>query len=100
MYNDLASQYPLGKSKIKLFANNGHSVHPIGYSVTQSNLKGVDYSMKYQVVETHSHTILGLRTCLDLGIVHLTYSIDKKIPHCNGDVLSQYSDVFYGIGLS
>ena len=99
MYNDLASQYPLSKSKIKLFAYNGHSVHPIGYSVIQSNLKGRDYSIEYQVVETHSHPILGLRACLDLGIVHLTYSIDKEIPYCNSDVLSQYSDVFHGIGL-
>ncbi|XP_062576025.1 uncharacterized protein K02A2.6-like [Saccostrea cucullata] len=99
LYIDLAPYHTLGKSKIKLFAYNGHSVHPIGYSVIQSNLKGKDYSIEYQVVQTHSHPILGLRACLDLGIVHLTYSIDKVMPFSKSHVLSQYSDVFHGIGL-
>ena len=94
-YNDLAPQYSFSKSKIKLFAYNGHSVLPIGYSVIQSNLKGMDYSTEYQVVETHYHTISGLRACFDFGIVHLTYSIDKEIPYCNSDVLNQYSVVFH-----
>ncbi|XP_062603293.1 uncharacterized protein K02A2.6-like [Saccostrea cucullata] len=99
LYIDLAPYHTLGKSKIKLFAYNGHSVHPIGYSVIQSNLKGKDYSIEYQVVQTHSHPILGLRACLDLGIVHLTYSIVKVMPFSKSHVLSQYSDVFHGIGL-
>lgn len=99
MYNVLAPSHTLSKSNLKLFAYNGHSVHPIGYTVIQSNLKGRDYSIEYQIVQTHFHPILGLRACLDLGIVHLTYSIDKVVPYSKSDVLSQYSNVFHGIGL-
>lgn len=48
MYNVLAPSHTF-KSKIKLFAYNGHYVHPIGYIVIQSNLKGSDYSIEYQM---------------------------------------------------
>ena len=55
---------------------------------------------EFYVVESFAPPLLSLKTSLDLGLIQLTHSVD----HSSGTldkpaILSQYKDLFEGIGL-
>jgi hypothetical protein len=60
-------------------------------------------TLAFHVVDTWSPPILGIRPCLDMGLVKLIYTCTKTNvqhkPLTRESILEQYKDVFDGIGL-
>ena len=80
------------KSKSRLKVYNGSKIHPIGkISVT------IEYRAKYSVaeflvVEQNLPNILGLPSCLDLGLIQRVYAIEQE------NIEDKYKEVFNGLG--
>ena len=80
------------KSKSRLKVYNGSKIHPIGkISVT------VEYRAKYSVaeflvVEQNLPNILGLPSCLDLGLIQRVYATEQE------NIEDKYKEVFNGLG--
>ena len=64
----------------------------------------------FHVVDTKSAPILGMRPCLDMGLIKLVYTCDLEETQTNKrevsakslskeSILAQYKDIFEGIGL-
>ena len=117
VYNSLSPPARLSKTDQKLSAYNGHPLHTLGCISLETSYKGQSLNTMFHVVETNSSPILGMRACIDHSLIHLVYSCDvdtlsseikaKGQPHNLSDqpflntnrVLSEFSDVFNGIGL-
>ncbi len=105
IYRKLNLQHVLQKSTSKLSAYNGSSLESVGYCKLPCRCAITDLSIGFHVVCTDSPPILGLNTCLDLELVKLTYSVETTCtsniaePLNKETVLSEYADVFKGIGM-
>ena len=69
--------------------------------------KDLDSELEFYVVKTQYSPILGLKSCLDLQLIKLVYSVNHAdttgacdSPGLNrASILSEYADVFDGLGL-
>jgi hypothetical protein len=97
--------YTLRESDLKLYAYNGHTLSPSGCTTISCIHSNDIVALEFQVIDTKSHPILGLRACLDLSIVKLTYSVElsnnshEHKPLTKEKLLSDHPSVFTGIGL-
>lgn len=54
-------------------------------------------AMTFYLVDTNAPTVIGLKGCIDFGLIKLVLSVtetQKEVP-----ILKEYADVFKGIGL-
>lgn len=97
--------YDLKQTDQKLSAYNGYPLRSLGCFELNCTYKGQSQGLTFHVVETTSPPILGMRACLDFGLIKLVYSCnldttpDKSEPLIANQVMSEFSEVFEGIGL-
>ncbi|XP_021361397.1 uncharacterized protein K02A2.6-like [Mizuhopecten yessoensis] len=108
LFETLGNQGKLQPSSEKLSAYSGHTLDTLGSCQLTCQHKGKSVELHFHVVKTQSTPILGMRPCLDLGLIKLVYtcSVDSPVskvsdsqPLNKDTVLSEYKDVFEGIGL-
>lgn len=103
LYNKLEHTYPLKSPESQLYAYCGNSLKAIGQCNLNCKYRDHNASVKFYIVSTKSTPILSLQSCIDFGLIELTYSVDAHInnvqPLTKDTVLSQYADTFEGIGL-
>ncbi|XP_021368026.1 uncharacterized protein K02A2.6-like, partial [Mizuhopecten yessoensis] len=108
LFETLGNQGKLQPSSEKLSAYSGHTLDTLGSCQLTCQHKGKSVKLYFHVVKTQSTPILGMRPCLDLGLIKLVYtcSVDSPVskvsdsqPLNKDTVLSEYKDVFEGIGL-
>lgn len=101
----LSHMYDLKQTDQKLSAYNGNPLRSLGCFELNCSYKGQSQSLTFHVVETTSPPILGMRACLGFGLIKLVYSCnldttpDKSEPLIASQIMSEFSEVFEGIGL-
>lgn len=101
----LSHMSDLKQTDQKLSAYNGNPLRSLGCFELNCTYKGQSRSLTFHVVETTSPPILGMRACLDFGLIKLVYSCnldttqDKSEPLVASQVMVEFSEVFEGIGL-
>ncbi|KAK6166970.1 hypothetical protein SNE40_022164 [Patella caerulea] len=98
---DKLAKGSLSKSKVKLNAFGGHQLTSLGRGVFVCQYKQKYHVLEFQVVESDVPYILGLKSCVELGLVQRIYDITNKpdVPLNNCEkLLHEYSDVFDGLG--
>ena len=74
----------------------------LGRCKIKCNYKHQDSEIEFYVVKTQSSPILGLKSCLDLELIKLIYSVDHSVTPESYDnagldkaaVLNDFEDVF------
>lgn len=85
----------LQKSGCKLVTYSGHTMATKGKAKLKCDFKVKEYELEFQIIARDSLAILGRESCTKLGLVRRVYSVEKKD---NTDILSEYEDVFTGLG--
>ena len=93
-------------SDVKLSAYGGSPIKHYGVSSVKCNHKGRSVILSFHVTETEGPTMLGLRSCLELGLVKLNCDSIQNSPIPLGsirgdaktDLYKKYPDCFEGIG--
>jgi hypothetical protein len=52
----------------------------------------------YIVDQTNAPALINLKTASELGLIKLTYAIDKHVSPQKASIISDFSDVFEGVG--
>ena len=92
-YQALASNR-LAKAKTRLESYGGHKLSVVGKWCCVAEYNNKLYPLDFIVVKEMANTLLGLQSCVDLGIVKQASEVT------DGDQLIEtYSDVFNGLGL-
>ena len=100
----------LTPSREKLSAYSGNTLNAIGCCKLACYHKGKSDMLLFHVVDTKSAPILGMRPCLDMGLIKLVYTCDLEETQTNKrevsakslskeSILTQYKDIFEGIDL-
>ena len=92
-YQALASDR-LVKANTRLESYGGHKLSVVGKWCCVAEYNNKLYPLDFIVVKEMANTLLGLQSCVDLGIVNQASEVT------DGDQLIEtYSDVFNGLGL-
>ncbi|XP_022805060.1 uncharacterized protein K02A2.6-like [Stylophora pistillata] len=78
--------------KAKLKVHDGRRITPCGKVSLTCEYKGEVTAIDFILVEQDLPSILGLRSCLDLGLIKRIYRIEEE------NLESEYADVFEGLG--
>lgn len=106
VYRKLDIKRSLHKSDQTLSAYNGSALHAIGYGTVKCQYRDNSRDIVIYVIDTDSPPILGLGDCIAFGMLQFVYSVET-LSHGSAtnetlmskeSVLSEYSDVFKGIG--
>ena len=109
VFKTLNTSNPLAKSH----GLNGYTGFPLkseGVGHVNVQFQGKGHNLDYHVIDPegrHAPPILGLKSCLELGIVNLVdtvvmspaNSVDPSDTLSKASILCDYSDVFNGLGL-
>lgn len=99
-FASLGIKGPLQHTSKRLTAYGGKPLNVLGYRKLKCTHKDKTSHAEFYVVDSpNACPILGLETCLSLGIVNLLLSVDSNLPLDKETVLTEYADVFNGIGL-
>ena len=107
MFSQLQYSAPLKKPERHLSAYTRDKLDVLGRCKIKCNYKHQDSEIEFYVVKTQSSPILGLKSCLDLELIKLIYSVYHSVTPESYDnagldkaaVLNDFADVFEGIGL-
>ena len=80
------------RSKLKMF--DGRKITPKGKVSLECEYKGKFTVLDFVLVEQDLPSILGLKSCLELGLVKRVYSSEVDPPK----IETEFSDVFEGLG--
>lgn len=94
-FRKVANERALLKSSCKLVTYSGHTMEPKGKAILKCDYKGNECHLEFQVVERDSPAILGRDACSRLGLVKRVYKLERND---NTDILSEYQDLFTGLG--
>ena len=109
-YKQLGLSSPLEAPDCKLTSYTGDALPVLG-TVTLPCLSQKQSSIaKFHVVDSNATPLLSLQTSLDLGLIKLTFSVEKsdtensmtnscKEPLNQDIVMNKYSDLFKGLGV-
>ena len=78
------------KAKLKVY--DGRRINPRGKVSLACEYKGKFTVMDFILVEQDLPSILGLKSCLDLGLIKRIYSLEEE------SLETEYADVFEGLG--
>ena len=92
-YQALASD-KLVKSKTRLESYGGHKLSVVGKWCCVAEYDNKLYPLDFIVVKEMANTLLGLHSCVDLGIVKQASEVTDR-----DQLIVTYSDVFNGLGL-
>ena len=104
MLRKLNIKTTLKQPNYKLSAYNGNPLDTLGCCMLKCRYTDKSQVIDFYVVNTSSTPILGLRSCLDFGLIRLVYSVQasniaRPMPITKASVLKEYADIFKGIGL-
>lgn len=98
-YNRLGIQSVLTKATKHLSAYSGTALKTLGQCKLKCAYNERSIVVDFFIVETQSTPILGMPSCLALELIQLIYTVDTtKPPLDKNAVLSEFSDVFKGVG--
>lgn len=101
-FNKLMPGTPLRKVKRKLYGYERQPLKVIGYWALTSRYKDKAKMLKFYVVDCNTPPILGFKACKALGLIKVVYAIsatsNEEPTNQLTNILSEYSDVFKGIG--
>ena len=98
-YRKLGIKGPLKPSDKRLTAYGGKALEVEGYKQLQCSFKDKKVTADFYIVNTQtSCPILGLETCLALGVMNLVLSVNSSESMTKQTVMEKYGDVFQGIG--
>lgn len=93
---------PLKKDKDKLFGYGGHPLKVEGHCELVSRYKDKTTEQTFHIVDCNGPPILGFKACKALGLIKVVYAVTDENkaeqPTHAKDILSEYSDVFEGVG--
>lgn len=93
---------PLMADTHKLLAYGGHPLKVNGYCSLVGRYKDKSTTQKFYIVDCNGPPVLGYRACKNLGLIKVVCAVtDTSEGKCNAhsaDILSEYSDIFKGIG--
>ena len=92
-YQALASD-KLVKSKTRLESYGGHKLSVVGKWCYVAEYDNKLYPLDFIVVKEMANTLLGLQSCVHLGIVKQASEVTDR-----DQLIETYSDVFNGLGL-
>ncbi|XP_053403234.1 uncharacterized protein K02A2.6-like [Mercenaria mercenaria] len=97
-FEKLKISYPLEPPDNGLTSYTGNSLPIRGMIRLNLGHNGVSCLSAVYIVESNSVPLLSLNTCLTLGLVKLTYSIDTCEPLDKSKMMTLYGDLFKGVG--
>ena len=88
-----------------LFGSGGKPLKVEGKCTLACSYKGTQGQHHFYVVSTQASPILGLSSCLSLNLIQLVFSVEERqgsdtVSQTPGDILTEYKDVFEGLGSS
>ena len=81
------------KCRTKLMSYGGHNLSVKGQVTYTAEYKQKYYPIEFVVVEEKAPALLGLETCIELGLVKRVNQVEKE-----ESVLDEFKDVFQGLG--
>lgn len=98
-YMALNIKGPLQYTNKRLTAYGGKALTIDGYRKLPCTYKNKTTHAEFYIVDSPgSSPILGLETCLSLGLINLVLSMQTESPMTKQSVLTTYAEVFDGIG--
>ena len=90
---------PLSAADIRLTSYSGDQLRVLGKLKIHCAYKNRYAIANFYIVEQRNiPALLNLETARQLGLIKLTYAIDQHNPKTVHPILSEYSDIFEGIG--
>ena len=89
---------PLQTTDAKLTSYSGDRIRVHGKVTLTCRYKNATVNTTFYVVNNNAPPLLSLQTSVDLGLIALTYAIEQNQPITKECVMSEYSDLFKGIG--
>ena len=94
----LKLKLPLKESKNMLKSFSGHRIKPLGVITLPVTVNDTVYYENFQIVKLDHNVpnVLGIESCLKLNLLHKGPSV--PVNTIDNDVISEYNDLFVGIG--
>ncbi|KAL4127438.1 hypothetical protein QTP88_011609 [Uroleucon formosanum] len=86
----------VNKQPINLQAYGGSNINTYFTVDLKVKLREKEYILNFVIVENHCKAILGLHSCIHLGLINKVENVDKILSL--NDVLENYYTVFTGLG--
>jgi len=86
----------INRQPINLQAYGGSNINTYFSLDLNVTFREKEYILNFVIVENHCKSILGLHSCIYLGLINKVENVDK-ILRLN-DVLENYSTIFIGLG--
>ncbi|KAL1261469.1 hypothetical protein QQF64_006734 [Cirrhinus molitorella] len=96
-YTKLYMQCTLQTTSCPLYGYGGECLMVKGRCNLKCKHRGIEMVMAFYVVDTSAPPVLGLKGCIDFGLIKMVLSVTEtqtEVP-----VLEKFADVFKGIGL-
>lgn len=105
-YQKLNIKKSLHRSDRTLSAYNGGSLRAVGFGTVKCQYRDITRDIEVYVIDTDSPPILGLGDCVAFEIIQFVYAVETVpnaiieggVPMNKESVLSDYGDIFKGIG--
>ena len=100
-YQALGIKGPLMKTQSQLSAYSEDALKVLGTVLLDCSHKDVHIKPLFYIVDTDNQPLLGLKSSIDLNVIKLVYIVQSSHSPQNAsfDVISEFKDVFTGIGL-
>lgn len=90
---------PLQETKSTVTCYNGSQINPLGWCYLHTTEGDRSTKLKFLVIDVdQQHSLLSLNTCLELGLVNISESLNLTSCDDLEPLLSEYEDVFSGVG--
>lgn len=96
IFKKLDKQFKIRKINAKLKAFGGGKVSPIGVVSLNIEVNNCSILQDFVIVDVITQPLLGLDSCINLGLIHRVDLIKKFIN--KEDLVTEYKDVFIGLG--
>lgn len=96
-YAKLSTQCTLQQTSRLLLGYGGERFSLKGKCDLKCKHRDTEMIMTFYVVDTIAPPVIGLKGCIDFGLINLVLSVSEK--HMEVPVLKEFADVFKGIGL-
>ncbi|XP_052778759.1 uncharacterized protein K02A2.6-like [Mya arenaria] len=100
-FEKLNVKSPLEASESNLTSYSGNKIQVDGKITLACKYRSKTVNTTFYIVSSDAPPLIGLQTSVDLGLIQLTYAIDREHgqPVNKEYVMSEYSDLFKGVGI-
>ena len=96
VFKGLGIKSALQPSTLPLYGYGGEQLAVRGKHNMTCQYKSIQSMLTFHIVDTHAPPVLGLKACLDFGLIKLILSVSTTQ---EVSVMEEFADVFKGIGL-